>query len=92
MTIARTMFGWGRPATSERAQAVRTNERYPSEVCVTLPDGQLMYVRNASLAAAKDLLAAQRAAERRIAAQREARLLRQATEIVTQEHATRSAE
>lgn len=92
MSIARTMFGWGRPATSERAQTTRTSERYPSEVCVTLPDGKLMYVRNASLAAAKDLLAAQRAAERRIAAQREARLLREATEIVTQEQAQRSFE
>jgi hypothetical protein len=85
------MFGWGRPTTSQRAQATRTSERYPSEVCVTLPDGQLMYVRNASLAAAKDLLAAQHAAERRIAAQREARLLREATEVVTQKQASPSA-
>lgn len=42
-------------------------ERYPTHTRVVLPDGQLMNVRNASLAAAKDLLAAQRAAERRLA-------------------------
>ena len=40
-------------------------ERYPTHSLVVLPDGQLMYVRRASLTAAKDLLAAQRAAERR---------------------------
>lgn len=45
-------------------------ERYPTHSCVVLPDGQLMYVRHADLAAAKDLLAAQRAAERRTRAER----------------------
>ncbi len=92
MSIAQTLFGLGRPATSESAQASRTSERYPSEVRVMLPDGRLMSVRNASLTAAKDLLAAQHAAERRIAAQRQARLLREATAIVTQEYATHSGE
>lgn len=91
MSIARTVFGWGKPTTSDRAQR-RTVERYPSEVCVTLPDGQLMYVRNASLAAAKDLLAAQRAAARRIASQREAHVLGKATEIVERGHAQHSFE
>ena len=92
MSIARTMFGWGRPAASQRAQTARTSERYPSEVCVTLPDGHLMYVRNASLAAAKDLLAAQRATERRLAAQREARLMREATDILAQRQSQYSVE
>ncbi len=89
MSIARTVFGWGKANTSERAQRAGTTERYPSEVCVTLPGGQLMYVRNASLAAAKDLLAAQRAAERRIAAQRAARVMRDAVDVVEREHAQR---
>jgi len=43
-------------------------EHYPTHEHVVLPDGQLMYVRTASLAAAKDLLAAQRAVERRMQA------------------------
>lgn len=89
MSIARTVFGWGKASTSERAQRAGTVERYPSEVCVTLPDGQLMYVRNASLAAAKDLLAAQRAAERRIAAQHNSQVMREANDIVEREHAQR---
>lgn len=41
-------------------------EHYPTHARVILPDGQLMYLRTASLAAAKDLLAAQRAVERRM--------------------------
>jgi hypothetical protein len=43
-------------------------EHYPTHAHVVLPDGQLMYLRTASLAAAKDLLAAQRAVERRMQA------------------------
>ncbi|HEU5343369.1 MAG TPA: hypothetical protein VFU60_03400 [Ktedonobacterales bacterium] len=50
-------------------------ERYPTHSCVVLPDGQLMYVRHADLAAAKDLLAAQRAAERRMRAEPHADLV-----------------
>jgi hypothetical protein len=92
MSIARTMFGWSKPATTTDAQRAMTSGRYPTHTCVTLPDGQLMYVRNASLAAAKDLLAAQRAAERRLASQREARILREATEVVEHEQAQRSFE
>lgn len=42
--------------------------KYPTETRVVLADGQIMNVRNASLAAAKDLLAAQRAVERRMQA------------------------
>lgn len=89
MSITRTVFGWGKATTSQSAQRAGTVERYPSEVCVTLPDGQLMYVRNASLAAAKDLLAAQRAAERRIAAQRASWVMREVTDVVEREHAQR---
>ena len=48
--------------------AAGVTDPYPTHSLVVLPDGQLMYVRHASLAAAKDLLAAQRAAERRIGA------------------------
>lgn len=92
MSIARTVFGWGKPTTSERTQRTRTSERYPTEVCVTLPDGQLMYVRNASLAAAKDLLAAQRAAERRIVGLRESQLMREATEVAERRYAERGGE
>ncbi len=82
MSIARNIFGWSKPATEAHATRAGRVERYPTSTCVTLPDGNLMYVRNASLAAAKDLLAAQRATERRLALQREERLLRQAGEVV----------
>ncbi|HEX8995911.1 MAG TPA: hypothetical protein VF812_07765 [Ktedonobacterales bacterium] len=51
-------------------------ETYATETRVVLADGRIMHVRNASLAAAKDLLAAQRAIERRVAAQRQERLAR----------------
>ncbi|HEY7848858.1 MAG TPA: hypothetical protein VIC27_02280 [Ktedonobacterales bacterium] len=50
--------------------------RYPTHSRVVLPDGQLMYVRQASLAAAKDLLAAQRSIERRMRAEGAAHRLR----------------
>ena len=58
---------------SPSAAYVRHAERYPTHTRVVLADGQLMNVRNASLAAAKDLLAAQRAVERRMQAERVAR-------------------
>lgn len=62
-------------AVKMTAQGTRTrqSERYPTHTRIVLPDGQLLYVRNASLAAAKDLLAAQNSIARR---QREARLAR----------------
>lgn len=44
-------------------------EAYPSQTRIVLADGQIVNVRNASLAAAKDLLAAQRAVERRMQAE-----------------------
>ena len=84
MSIARSIFGWSKPATQTRPTRGGQVERYATSTWVTLPDGQLMYVRNTSLAAAKELLAAQHAAERRMAAQREERLLRHAGEIAAQ--------
>jgi len=84
MSITRSIFGWSAPATRANATRGGQVERYATSTCVTLPDGKLMYVRNASLAAAKELLAAQRAAERRIALEREARLLWQASEVAAQ--------
>ena len=57
----------GSVMSSPSGASVRGVQRYPTHTRVILPGGQLMNVRNASLAAAKDLLAAQRAAERRLA-------------------------
>lgn len=69
------LFGIERGAvtTSPSGAFARRIDRYPTHTRVVLPDGQLMNVRNASLAAAKDLLAAQRAAERRLQGGRVAR-------------------
>lgn len=52
--------------TGRAASAASSGARYPTHAYVVLPDGQLLHVRNASLAAAKDALAAQRAIERRL--------------------------
>jgi hypothetical protein len=57
-------------------------EDFPTHSRVVLPDGDIMLVRNASLTAAKDLLAAQRAAERKLAAHR---LLQEALDGVASE-------
>ncbi|HZC06566.1 MAG TPA: hypothetical protein VE338_13100 [Ktedonobacterales bacterium] len=65
----------------ERTSSVSRVEPYPTHTAVVLAEGQLMYVRNASLASAKDLLAAQHAIERRVREERQARLLREATGI-----------
>ena len=66
-----------RPVTVTASGAyARATESYPTHSRVVLPDGRLMYVRDASLAAAKDLLAAQRAIERRAQQERTAYLLR----------------
>ncbi len=54
--------------------------KYATHSLVALPDGQLMYARNASLVAAKDVFAAQRAAERRMREARLAHLLTEATQ------------
>lgn len=81
MSITRSIFGWGKDASNARMNRSAV-DRYPTSTCVTLPDGRLMYVRKASLVAAKDLLAAQHAAERRLAQQRQERLMREVSEIV----------
>ena len=75
-------------AVKMTAQGARTrqSERYPTHARVVLADGQLMYVRHASLAAAKDLLAAQNAIERR---QREARVARMLSAASEAAEATR---
>lgn len=77
----RVQAGWfGLFQRTERdgrsAQAGREavgGERYLTHATIILPDGQLMRVRNADLAAAKDALAAQRAIERRLRAEAEER-------------------
>jgi len=67
MTFVNTLSGgFARSKREQRARVSGRVEAYPTETRVVLPDGQLMLTRNASLASAKDLLAAQRAAERRI--------------------------
>lgn len=81
MSITRSIFGWGKQVSNARMNSSAV-DRYPTSTCVTLPDGRLMYVRKASLVAAKDLLAAQRAAERRLAQLRQERLMREVSEIV----------
>ena len=63
------------------AQAVG-GERYPAHATIILPDGQLMRVRNVSLTAAKDALAAQRAIERRLRAEMRAEMDERATQHV----------
>lgn len=87
MSIVSAWFGKSRAAQTQqmrRATNVGKVDRYPSHHLAVLPDGQLMEVRVASLAAAKDLLAAQHAVERRQRAEREAWLLRAAGEIVAE--------
>lgn len=67
--------------TTRRAPNRGHQERFPTHTRVILPDGRIMFTRVADLAAAKDLLAAQRAAERRLAARREAGILDQAVRV-----------
>ena len=64
---------------AEGARA-RRGERYPTHTLVMLPDGQLVRVRKASLAAAKDLLTARNAIERRQREVRASRVVREAAE------------
>ncbi|HZC07269.1 MAG TPA: hypothetical protein VE338_16665 [Ktedonobacterales bacterium] len=66
---------------AERPTSAGAIDIYATHSLVVLPDGKLMYARNASLAAAKDVLAAQRAAERRMREAREARVFGEATRI-----------
>jgi hypothetical protein len=84
MSITSGVFAWrkGQAQVERRAKTNGTPERFPSHTRAILPDGSIMLVRVASLAAAKDLLAAQRAAERKLTAQREARMMREVAGIV----------
>ena len=75
MSITSGVFTWSETQTERAATHGAQLERFPTHSRVVLPDGAIMLVRVASLAAAKDLLAAQRAAARRLAAQRDARIL-----------------
>ena len=84
MSITSGVFAW-RKAQDQAEHTAKNNGlvgRYPTHTRVILPDGNIMLVRVASLTAAKDLLAAQRAAERKLTAQREARMMSEITGIV----------
>jgi hypothetical protein len=84
MGITSGAFAWRElKAQTERAAKRHGQvDRFATHTRVVLPDGDIMLVRVASLAAAKDLLAAQRAAERRLAAYRDSRLFGEVTQIV----------
>ena len=82
--IASGAFAWRKTkAYAERAAKDRGQlDRFPTHTRATLPDGTIMLVRVASLTAAKDLLAAQRAAERELAARRDVRALGEVAWII----------
>lgn len=85
MSMISGAFAWrGSKAQARRtAQASRGQvDRFPTHTRVVLSDGDIMLVRVASLTAAKDLLAAQRAAQRELAAYRGSRLFGEVTKIV----------
>jgi len=81
MSMTSGVFTWRKAQTQVERAAKNSGQvdRFPTHTRVVLPDGNIMLVRVASLAAAKDLLAAQRAAERKLAAQRAARVRREVT-------------
>ena len=82
MSITSDVFAWRKAQAQAERTAKKSALGYPTHTRVILPDGDIMLVRVASLAAAKDLLAAQRAAERKLTAQREARMMSEITRIV----------
>ncbi len=82
MSITSGVFAWRKAQAEHTAKNSGQMESFPTHTRVVLPDGNIMLVRVASLSAAKDLLAAQRAAERKLAAQREARMMREVSGIV----------
>lgn len=82
MSITSGVFAWRKAQAEHTAKNSGQMDRFPTHTPVVLPDGNIMHVRVASLAAAKDLLAAQRAAERKLTARREARVMRQVSGIV----------
>lgn len=65
----RRRYEWlrGGAAASPRVRDQRREARHAHEDCVILADGSVVVVPRANLAAAKALLAAQKAAERRVA-------------------------
>ncbi|HUY78407.1 MAG TPA: hypothetical protein VMV29_16670 [Ktedonobacterales bacterium] len=65
---------WGRIERTTGRTSARVADSLAHEDHITLADGQVLIVPRANLAAAKGLLAAQRAAERRVATQRAAQL------------------
>lgn len=82
MSIASGVFAWRKSSADRVAKNAGAAEAFPTHTRVVLHDGTMMLVRVASLSAAKDLLAAQRAVERRLAAHRERALMTEATRIV----------
>jgi hypothetical protein len=83
MSISGSVFAWRKSRTQAKRQSRDGDHvgRFSTHTRVALVGGRIMLVRVASLAAAKDLLAAQRAAERRLADRREARALSEAARI-----------
>jgi hypothetical protein len=86
MSITSGAFAWRGSEAEAECEAERGGQvdRFPAHSRVVLPDGDIMLVRAASLSAAKDLLAAQRAAERRLAAYRDSRLFGEVAQIVAE--------
>ncbi len=82
MSITSDTYAWRKAQAEREAKNSGLVDRFPTHTRVVLPDGDIMLVRVASLAAAKDLLAAQRAVERKLAAHREARMISEIAEIV----------
>lgn len=70
MTTNSKALSWWEKLTDRTAKNSGRVERYPTHTLAVLPDGGIMFVRKASLTAAKELLAAERAALRKLAARR----------------------
>jgi len=84
MSITSGVFAWKKSKAEAERAAMKNGQvdRFPTHTRVVLPDGNIMLARVASLAAAKDVLAAQRAAERKLAAHRETRMFGEVAQIV----------
>ena len=84
MSMTSGVFAWRKAQAQEQHTAKNSGlvDRYPTHSRVVLPDGNIMLVRVASLSAAKDLLAAQRAAERKLTARREMRMMSEVNGLV----------
>ncbi len=78
------VFAW-RKDHAKRGRAAKHEgswDYFATHTQVVLSDGAIIPVRVASLTAAKDLLAAQRAAERTLARWRNSRMMREIADIV----------